>query len=147
MNYYKHKESESIVEFDRTQNGRVYFFQQGGGFECSVKREKFEKEFIKVDDDIFTKYKPATFQIDAYEETFKGYTTGEKWNGWGKPVFESYVADEIICINPDMGIDHMGYFIIDDGKKTYLERMTIWVDGKEIKVISFEHLGWTWSEK
>jgi hypothetical protein len=36
------------------------------------------------------------FCIDGLADTFEGYTSGEKWNGWECPYFAKSVAEQIL---------------------------------------------------
>jgi len=50
--------------------------------------------------------RPATFTIDTFSEhVFAGFTKGETWNGWARPLFTYDEAQKIITAHKKLGLN------------------------------------------
>jgi hypothetical protein len=94
--------------------------------------------------------------MDCWEEVvFKGYSTGESWNGWAKPVFELAEAQRIVALineeEPFRGTydEKTDIFTIEDhhGEPAeIIKGAEITAGGKKIKTYAIGTGSWTWQE-
>jgi len=93
-----------LVEVSREENGRVFFYPQGGGFERSCDKLAFEHDFKPA-------APPAFYQAfvdgDWMDESDRlpAWLNGLRWNGWAQPRFEKNAADKIMNDTPAMFFD------------------------------------------
>lgn len=104
-------------------------------------------------------YREATFTIDGIEgEEFKGWTAGDKWNGWAVPVFMFSEAQRILDALTDRGDgsyswfdraeDAFCYFSPDEMEEAKkFPGIIINTDGQDRKVYPIGTYTWTWEEK
>ena len=160
-------DNKKIVKSTRTNQhfntisdnqSRLCICRVGGGFVTPMEAIKESEEFELVDE-LPTAYRKGVFHIEADQDfIFEGYTIPEnRWNGWAIPVFEIDVAKRIMAVVNATMSEH--YSVIRDnenGKFTVeefdwestqdFEDFVITVNGKEIVVVGFMGVNWTWED-
>jgi hypothetical protein len=94
----------TLFELSREENGRIFYFPQGGGFERSCDKLDFDRNFKPAAPGPFYK---AFVDGDWMEESDRlpAWLNGLRWNGWAQPRFEKSAADKIMNDTPGMLFD------------------------------------------
>jgi hypothetical protein len=94
--------------------------------------------------------KPITATIDG-ETEYKGFTFGERWNGFECPMFTKSVSMQIMNdINETDSFETKSYYsesenaFYFEGEK--IESQIIEYKGLEIEVFPIGSFGWTWQD-
>jgi hypothetical protein len=132
--------------------GPLQVCPQGGGFQMNMRPEFLAKYDVHVDPKAEVLRK-AYFVIDSVEnDSFEGYTAGERWNGWAQPEFtkeEGLRLVEALCdtLRYDEAMDA---FVESD--EAYEEPTSYFgqefiVDGELVTLYAIGAGCWTWSEE
>jgi hypothetical protein len=84
-------------------NGSIVAYRLGGGFNRVFSLEKIGfYDFVKVPDRLLENptWYTGKFYAEWIDKTYRGWTTGAKWNGWAVPYFE---FDEALRYANDSG--------------------------------------------
>jgi hypothetical protein len=76
-------------------DGSIVAHSRGGGFEHTFSPDRIAShDFIVVPPELLRNptWYYAEFWAEWMDEIFRGWTTGERWNGWGMPRFEFHEA-------------------------------------------------------
>ncbi len=94
----------TLFELSREENGRIFYFPQGGGFERSCDKLDFDHNFKPASPGPFYK---AFVDGDWMEESDRlpAWLNGLRWNGWAQPRFEKSAAEKIMNDTPGMFFD------------------------------------------
>ncbi len=94
-----------LFEIDREENGHVFFYPQGGGFERSCAKADFEHQFKPATPSPFYQGFVAGDWMEE-DDRLPAWLNGLRWNGWAQPRFEKSAADKIMNDTPGMFFDH-----------------------------------------
>lgn len=152
----KGKYPGDAVQIIGLEGNDVKFFNQGGGWQQSLPKEKFLKIFREVTEDEKANPKPyeSTFGIDDYfEPALEGYTLGDKWNGWAMPLFGKESAMRIAEQFGDMTYDEERDVFILNTQEYYPDEpneefagQDIMVNGETVRVYPIGAGFWTWDD-
>jgi hypothetical protein len=150
------------LRVDRAEAGTVYAYPLGGGFQYAFDPIAVEKyDFVKVPAKFLNNpnWKSVDFYAEWFDKKYRGWTTGQRWNGWAMPYFEfdeamKYANDSLQGGGPGTGATTYDpardAFVTqrDDIEDTEVDEATvILVKGRgAIKVYPIGAGSWTWSE-
>ena len=78
------------------ESGNLLAYPLGGGFGLSIPASDVGRFAVVTKDEATPIYKKARFSIEGLDDNeFEGWTAGERWNGWAKPLFEHQVATRL----------------------------------------------------
>lgn len=152
---YTDKRYNNRVELDRFENGRAFFFSQGGGFQHSVTIKEWDANFRVAKKPVFAKAKVTGEWLDDGVKV-ECYSNGNVWNGWAMPYFTKKQADAYMKLQnaadlvPTMRYDaKQDAYIVGEGEEmeTYvMECIMVPCRGgeKQIEVYGIGSGGWTW---
>lgn len=152
------------LRVDRMEAGTVYAFPLGGGFGYSFDPIAVEKyDFVKVPAKLLhsPRWRATDFYAEWFDKSYRGWTTGQRWNGWAMPFFEfdeamRYAKDSQESAG-DTGASSTHYDPQRDAFVTHREDFdedevdeatVILVKGRgALKVYPIGAGSWTWSER
>lgn len=141
------------VDIVNANPDRVSFCPQGGGFVYSVPTETFHASFKPAATPGFRR---ASFSGDWNETPVRGFSDGNRWNGWAMPYFEFDTAQAIAAefegedstLRYQKDIDAFIYTSANcpDAPEAYAGT---WIDieGKPMKVYPIGAGSWCWYEE
>jgi hypothetical protein len=147
---------QDVVEIACWTDDVVRFFPAGGGFECSMSPDEFDRLHRRVADAEYSSvpWRAATFDIDRMFGDLPGFTTGRRWNGWACPVFPRASCEALIARLPCARFDPASEALLvpredagpgDEAEEVYLPQ-TILFDGQPLRVWAIGTDSWTWEE-
>lgn len=90
-----------VVGYDEV--GRLLAHPVGGGFQFVIGTEKqAQLRRVTAEEQKNPSVRRAQFGLDGVDGRFHGWTTGESWNGWAKPMFELQEARRVIAAMPEL---------------------------------------------
>lgn len=152
---------ESVAVIDKVEDGHVYFYPQGGGFQYKAEIDDFLSRYRPVDQEkdipiIKQAYVSAEF-FGENEKTIPCYTTGDRWNGWACPMFDIDAAMRVMegyneaTTESEYGL--MSYDVNEDKfmiPETEHEDAQEWkgfdinIEGKQVRVYDIGAYSWCW---
>ena len=94
----------TLFEIDRQENGRIFYYPQGGGFERSCDKLDFDRHFKPAGPSLFYQGFVSGDWMEE-DERLPAWLNGLRWNGWAQPRFEKTAADKIMADTPGMFFD------------------------------------------
>jgi hypothetical protein len=127
---------------------------QGGGFIRKIPLADFLANFSRVENpDKQSDYRLAFFYFDE-GPAILGWTSGNRWNGWGCPLLERscierYIEQlpwEQICFKGDELVYHDENYDAEEQAEA-IKPQVIRHDGKDFQVYAFGGLGFCWNQR
>lgn len=83
--------------------GRLLAHPVGGGFQFVIGTDnQAQLRRVAAEEQKNLRVRRAQFCLDGVAGRFRGWTTGESWNGWAKPMFELQEARRVIAAMPEL---------------------------------------------
>lgn len=129
--------------------GVLLAYPLGGGFGVTIPASEVRRFTIVTKEEATPIYKIARFAIEGLGDgSFEGWTTGERWNGWAKPLFSKVVGMQLVAaLDGQLRYDSPTDAFID----TSTEEQEIWhaqtielPDGGNVKVYGIGSGFWIW---
>jgi hypothetical protein len=149
------------LRVDRMEAGTLHAFPLSGGFEYAFDPISVERyDFVKVPAKLLNNpnWKATDFYAEWFDKKYRGWSSGQRWNGWAMPFFE---FDEAMRYAKDSqeGGDGPGSTRYDPARDAFVtqrddpdetevdEATVILVKGRgALKVYGIGAGSWTWSE-
>lgn len=140
-------------------DGTVRAYLLGGGFEYEIDPVKVEKyDFVKVPAKLLNNasWKSEEFFAEWFEKKYRGWSSGQRWNGWAMPYFEFDEAMKYSQDSEKLGAGFDAVTLYDPARDAFVTRKedgdevdeatVILVKGRgALKVYPIGTGSWTWS--
>ena len=139
-----------VVGYD--DGGRLLAHPFGGGFERALPAADQRFRLADEDERGAALFRQAKFSLMESQDLFTGWTNGQAWNGWAKPLFERTEAERLIAWLKDekarFDKDRDAFVTASpDGEQEAWPAQSIEIsDGSSIKVYSIGAACWCWDE-
>ena len=144
----RHPEGTLVVNH-HDENGNLLAYPLGGGFELTIPTADVGRFSVVTKDEATPIYRKASFSLEGLDDNeFEGWTDGEHWNGWAKPLFEQQVATRLA----ELLVDQLRYdpsedaFIGSPGgeEEVWAAKFIALPDGGRTKAYAIGAGSWTW---
>lgn len=133
----------------RVHDIKVFFSPVGGGLIGALPLSEFLAQFRPAPADMT----PFYMEYFGFDESpwILGFTNGDRWNGWGKPLVEKSCLDAYLTLDPELGsfmengdFRYNGDGGGDDGYVMVTPQEILW-EGEKLLVYDLGGLGLTWN--
>ncbi|MEN9675160.1 MAG: hypothetical protein RIS76_1056 [Verrucomicrobiota bacterium] len=133
--------------------GRLLAHPVGGGLQFIIGAEQLAQlRRVAAEERRNPRLRRAQFGMDGVHGRFHGWTAGESWNGWAKPMFELQEARRVISAMPELkgqydASDDRCITLSQDGEEEAWNAELIQPDGGgTVKVYPVGAGCWCWDE-
>jgi hypothetical protein len=144
----RHPEGTLVVD-RHDQDGNMRAYPLGGGLELTIPAGDVRRFSVVTKDEATPIYRMARFILEGLDDKeFEGWTDGEHWNGWAKPLFAQQVAIRLA----ELLVDQLLYYPSEDfcigssgqEDEVWSAKIIDLPDGGQTKVYAIGAGSWMW---